>query len=103
MAPATATYAYSDSEDDEEPAIELIEVGRWRRGPNGNLERIPSNMSPEAIANRAAGIPEGIIDRPAGIPSWADHPHRYSHILGGQNRVWCMNRQETCWWYEKEG
>ena len=69
IAPDAAIFAYGDSEDDEEPEVDLIEAGRWRRGPNGNLELIPGDMSPEAIANRAVGIPEGAIDRPAGIPA----------------------------------
>ena len=90
--------ADSDSDGDEGQ-----EAGAWRRGPNGDLERIPSDMSPEAIANRAAGSPAGIVDRSTGIPSWADHPHRFSHYLDRRGRGWCLNRPETCWWWEHEG
>ena len=40
--------------------------------------------------------------RTAGIPDWANDPFRYSHFLNGCLTVWCLDRHQTCWWYEND-
>ena len=66
--PATAAYAYSDCEDGDEPVVELIVEGDWRRGPNGDLERIPAICLRKQVPTELQATRRGSLTDQRGFP-----------------------------------